>query len=293
MVIETALAAGGGAGAVDPGPPVGLSASVQRLPEVGSSAAPQQLDAVGPDLHIAFYLVSLLLQPLLWIVAVAPDDLKPLFGGVLLFVIAPVAAVLTTWVDLAINTFLGALGFGPPAAALDAGSEALVPSEVESHDEPSLRVDVPTGAPGDSPALTDAVPPAAEVTEIIDATAVSTEADDDIAADSMAMAEPAELVTVVDPLAEEAAPAAIDEVAVPEDQGDAVEAPEGVADTDVPEEDATDPAADSDVDPTDVKKPAVDSDTDEAPPTGGPAPAADNGAGVDRAGVDKAGADEG
>jgi hypothetical protein len=97
-------------------PPVLASLSTDEITEVTEAS-------VGGPM-IATRLISLLLQPLVWLVQVLPDPLKPIAGG-FLFMATFVGGVVGAAIDAVVDPILRLFGFGALAAAPLAAVEAV------------------------------------------------------------------------------------------------------------------------------------------------------------------------
>lgn len=97
-------------------------------------------EATLGDLQLASRLISLALQPLVWLVNAAPASLKPIFGGFLL-VVTPIAAFVGAAIDAVLDPILRLFGIGipipdPPATESVLRSEDTSPS---GEAEPGMR----------------------------------------------------------------------------------------------------------------------------------------------------------
>ncbi|MGD9512644.1 hypothetical protein [Mycolicibacterium sp.] len=97
-------------------PPVLASLSTDEITEVTEAS-------VGGPM-IATRLIGLLLQPLVWLVQVLPDPLKPIAGG-FLFMATFVGGVVGAAIDAVVDPILRLFGFGALAAAPLAAVEAV------------------------------------------------------------------------------------------------------------------------------------------------------------------------
>ncbi|MEZ0340632.1 hypothetical protein ACAG25_11690 [Mycobacterium sp. pV006] len=124
-------------------------------------------EATLGDLRLATRLISLALQPLVWLVNAAPASLKPIFGGFLLFV-TPIAAFVGAAIDSVLDPILRLFGIGVPIP------DPPAPESVMRSEDTSLSEDAEAGmTSGRARAATQdrtAVPDVPEVADIAEAT---------------------------------------------------------------------------------------------------------------------------
>lgn len=105
--------------------PAGVSAAVPPvLASLSTDAIAEETEASVGGPMIATRFISLLLQPLVWLVQVLPDPLKPIAGG-FLFMATFVGGVIGAAIDAVVDPILRLFGFGALAAAPLAAVEAV------------------------------------------------------------------------------------------------------------------------------------------------------------------------
>ncbi len=122
------------------GGPADVPAAVQSVLDSQSADESAQAAAVGVGgANIGLWFMSLLVQPLVWLVAALPPELQPIPGGLLLFFVAPVAVIIGATIDSVLNPILALFGIGAAAVAplavgtpIEPGGESVTSDVVET-----------------------------------------------------------------------------------------------------------------------------------------------------------------